>query len=115
MSPTTPHRQQGRSTAVLRALASHRNTAVHLNDLAGEAGLTREQTTSAIGNLRRTTKIESPRKGWYIYRGPANGHKGGGIVVHRTKAEVVALLDDGRLVLAVEGTLYVAHELEVER
>lgn len=102
------------SDTVLHALMRHRNVEVSLTDLCEETGLTRSQVSNACVHLRKTTDIAIPRRGWYMYRGPLkdNGHQS--IVPHKTKAEVTALLADGRVLVTIEGVLYVAAELVVE-
>lgn len=107
--------QSGVSNAVYRYFQAHRNLEVHISDVMADTNLSHRQVSSAVSHLRSKSgiTIDSPRKGWYIFRGgAANGSRE--IVPHKAKAEVLALLDDGQVVLTIEGSLYIAAELEVE-
>jgi biotin operon repressor len=110
---TTRTRQSGVSSAVLKYLQRHRGIEVEAGDIAEGMNLTRQQVTSAIAHLRENgTVIDSPHKGWYVYRGTeATAHHA---VTLRSKAEVVSLLNDGQLLINVEGVIYVASELEIQ-
>lgn len=116
--PTMANIQRGISDAVLKVLRDrYRNIEVSLDDLIADTGYTRQQVTMAISNLRRSCDITTPRRAWYVYHGPlketGNG-VGPNIVPLKSKAEVTALLADGRVLVTIEGVLYVATELVVE-
>ena len=71
-----------------------------------------DQVHGAITNLRSGGHtIESNHRGWYVYKG-STGKQNGPVSV-KQKAEVVALLEDDRLLVSVEGKLYVATEINV--
>ena len=99
---------------VLHALQRHRNVEVSLEDLCEETGLDRSQVSNGVQTLRKTTDIGSPRRGWYVYRGALMNGAATTIVPHKAKAVVTALLADGRVLVTIEGVLYVASELVVE-
>lgn len=112
MAATT--RQQGVSDAVYRYLQAHRNVEVSVEDIAADLDLTTTQVTGSVSHMRNNwgAAVDSPRKGWYIFRGtPA---KSGDIVPHKAKSEVVALVGDGRLLVSVEGVVYVARPLDLD-
>jgi hypothetical protein len=103
-------REMGHGTAVLQALIrNYKNVEVEAGDIAEDAGITRTQAVAAIQNLKKNSDITSPRKGWYLYRGPLNG---GQAITVKAKAEVVSMLNDGRLAINVEGRLGIWKEVE---
>lgn len=110
-------RRSGTGDTVLRYLSQHRNIEVHIDDVVAATGLTRTQVSNAVVHLigGGSVRIDKPRRGWYAYRGSAPASNGGSVVPHKAKAEVIALLADGRLLVSVEGMVYVAHELEIEQ
>jgi biotin operon repressor len=103
-------RTAGVSDAVLKALRKNANQEVHYDDLAADSGFTGLQVQGAISHLRRDNgiNIESPRRGWYVYKPGGNSS-----VTIKAKAEVVALLEDEQVLLTIEGKLYVATQLEI--
>jgi len=109
-------KQQGVSEAVLRYFQSHRNTELHVDDVAADTTLTASQVMGAVSVLRNKwgETVDSPRKGWYVYRGSGRRNGTATVVPHKAKAQVIALLDDDRLLVTVEGVVYVATPLEVE-
>ncbi len=107
-------KSNGNSDVVLRELMRQRNVEVSLDDLTDATKLTRSQVTMAISNLAKSSNINKPRRGWYVYRGPLAAAKHEAIVPHKAKAVVTALLADGRVLVTIEGVLYVASELVVE-
>jgi hypothetical protein len=111
---------QTRAAAVLNYLTQHPNVEVHYQSIASALGMTPNQVFSGISSVRRRGKvtIDSPRKGFYIYRGgqvevEPEYQATPKPVPHREAAEVVALLADGRLLVTVEGVVYVAEELVI--
>lgn len=114
---------QVRTKQVLGYLDDHPCIEIHYQSIASALGMTPNQVFGAISALRRRGKvtIDSPRKGFYVYRpvrevtvDPLPVVEIDGVVVpHREQAEVVALLADGRLLVTVEGVLYVATELVI--
>jgi len=113
MTETKTTRVQGRQNAILHYFEGRVGMTCMLDDIEKELGWKRQWVTSAIGALRRNYTIESPSKGVYIYKGP--GKSGSEIVPLHAKAQVVAVDSDGKLVVQVEGRLYVAYELELPR
>lgn len=105
-------RQHGVSDTVFKYLRTHANQELHADDVATDTGLERRQVISAMNTLRsnNSVNITSPRKGWYQYTpGGAPQH-----VEVRAKGEVVAFLEDGGLLMTIEGKLYLAHELDIQ-
>lgn len=106
--------QKGQASMMLRVLRDrYRNLEVSNEDLQEATGLTRSQVQGAIGTLRRTCVIDTPRHGWYLYRGPkeAAAEK---VVPLDAEARVTAILADGRVLVTIEGVLYIAHELVID-
>jgi len=103
---------QGVSDGVLKALRLYANQEVHYSDIAKDTGFTDLQVMGAISHLKRhnNINIQTPRRGWYLYK-PGGGQKS---VAVKAKAEVVALLEDGTVLLTIEGKLFVASELEIQ-
>jgi biotin operon repressor len=100
----------GITDEVLIFLKKNKNTNLIIGEVADATGVTTQQVSMAVNNLRRSgVKIDSPKRGWYIYRGGNTNHRAS----KDSKAEVVTVLDSGELLLKVEGTLYVATELEI--
>jgi hypothetical protein len=102
-------RQPGRSAAVLKMLQANKGKELHIGDISDTLGLTPTQITGAISHLRHKFEIVSQSKGWYRYNG-----NGTDLVRVESKATVVALMKDDRVLLDIEGKLYVAYELEVD-
>lgn len=106
-------RTHGRTAKVLEALRKHKNVEVSVHDLCEETDLDMRQVSGAISNLKRTWKIETPTRGWYVFKGPLSGKADQGTVSVSAKAKVVSILQDDRLLVEVDGYLYVATPIEI--
>jgi len=105
-------RTGGITDAVLMALRKSANQETHINDIMADTSLTKAQVQGAVSSLRNAhgMNISIPRRGWYVF------HPGGAptTVTVKAKAEVQALLEDGRVLVVIEGKLFVAKELEIK-
>lgn len=99
---------------VLKYLREHTGQELHFRDVADGAGVTERQVMTSVSYLARNhgARIDKPRKGWYIYRGDA-AHGATTLVRMKGKCTVVAMLEDGRLLIECEGKLYTATELQL--
>jgi hypothetical protein len=103
--------RRGINGEVLKYLRDHTNQEVAFMDIAEHLNLTTLQVSGAVSYLRKTCRINRPRNNWAIYRG---SNSEGTAVSVKSKAEVVTILEDDKLLLNIEGKLYIAYELEVK-
>jgi len=101
----------GPSSQVLNYMRNNRNVELNAEDIANGTGLTRNQVMQAVSYLRKSWDITNPSSGWYVFKG-AKGSKSEQVRVN-SKAKVISLLSDNRVVVEIEGDLYVASRLEV--
>lgn len=111
----------GVAEAVYNYLNERRGLPVSLNELTRELGYSRAQVSGAISHIRNGWRltVERPRRGMYVLTGErvavaaAEPRTDVVIVPCKAKAEVIALVGDGRLLVSVEGTVYVATTLDL--
>jgi len=103
--------KDGPSSKVLDYMRKNRNVEINAEDIASGTGLTRNQAMQAVSYLRKSWDITNPTQGWYVFKG-AKGTKSEQVRIN-SKAKVISLLSDNRVLVEIEGDLYVASRLEV--
>jgi hypothetical protein len=110
MSTGKRTRTPGRSAKVLKVLQANRGREMHIGDIAEVTELSLSSVSGAVTGLKRNFNIENPRRGWYRY----NGSNTEQVRIKGTKAQIVSMLADDRLLLEVEGRLYIGYELDIK-
>lgn len=103
----------GIGNAVLDYLQKNRNVEVSLNDMENDLPFDRMNIASTISHLGKNWDIYRPSKGWYIFKGAKKSKDEKGTLSVKAKAQVVSILQDDRLLVEVDGYLYVATPLEI--
>lgn len=117
----------GVAEAVYTYLNERRGLPVPLTELVQELGYSRSQISGAVAHIRNGWRltIEKPRRAVYVLTGErctdpncddsigSNGHGPLAVVPYEAAAQVIALVDDGRLLVSIEGTVYLAAVLDL--
>lgn len=84
-------------------------------DIADKAGMDVQQVSNGISHLRmKGYAVDMVGRAKYVYRGGGSQNGKSAIVPHKAKAQVIALAGEDRLLINVEGVVYVAKPLDLD-